>query len=237
MQFNINHERIILLYIIENPEYINDIKSTFFENKELSLIIKLMKAYYAKYEKIPNWQLVKVLISNAKTAGKTDIELLDDSELEDLWDKTHLTEVGEDWAKDLTEAFIKWKTYINSLTEVLEKTKLSDVDIDNVDNFINKSVSKIEEVEKVNFDRDLGTDFWNPEEHIFVGTSEYKIPSQWDFFNRATKGGFDSKSIVIYMGQTNVGKCCVYDTLINIRNKKTHESKRVKIGDFFHGIV
>jgi hypothetical protein len=40
-------------------------------------------------------------------------------------------------------------------------------------------------------------------------------------------------SLVVIMGETNIGKCYSYETNITVRNKKTGEVKSIKVGDFY----
>ena len=56
----------------------------------------------------------------------------------------------------------------------------------------------------INFDTDVGLDFFNPESHI-QRTSK-KIETGWNFVDRVSGGGYDTKSLVVYAGEQNIGK-------------------------------
>ena len=51
--------------------------------------------------------------------------------------------------------------------------------------------------------------------------------------NEILRGGFPKKSLNIFMGAINVGKCVCSFININVRNKKTGKVKKIPIGDFY----
>jgi predicted ATP-dependent serine protease len=70
---------------------------------------------------------------------------------------------------------------------------------------IRSSVNQIiTERNKINFNKDIGLDFFNPEHHV-QHTSE-KILSGYSFIDRVTSGGYDKCSLVVYSGEQNIGK-------------------------------
>ena len=56
----------------------------------------------------------------------------------------------------------------------------------------------------LNFDTDVGLDFFNPEDHI-QRTSK-KIETGWTFVDNVSGGGYDTKSLIVYAGEQNIGK-------------------------------
>ena len=56
----------------------------------------------------------------------------------------------------------------------------------------------------LNFDTDVGLDFFNPEHHIQRKTK--KLETGWSFIDNVSGGGYDPKSLIVYAGEQNVGK-------------------------------
>ena len=110
--------------------------------------------------------------------------------------------------------------------------KTTEVSLSNVNDVVNKATSMVADTQLVNFDKDMGFDFFNPESHKSVKSN--KIPFTWEYWNKISKGGLDHKTLHCYIGGNNVGKCCEYSTIIKVRNKRTGEIKEISIGDFFN---
>jgi hypothetical protein len=47
-------------------------------------------------------------------------------------------------------------------------------------------------------------------------------------------GGWSKSTLNVIMGETNVGKCSHYQTIIKIRNKKTGKIKNLTIGELYN---
>ena len=56
----------------------------------------------------------------------------------------------------------------------------------------------------INFDSDVGLDFFEPEDHI--QRKSKKLETCWTFIDNVSGGGYDPKSLIVYAGEQNVGK-------------------------------
>ena len=118
-----------------------------------------------------------------------------------------------------------------NVVKAVSYIKTTDISLDNVVDVVQRATDMVSETSLISFDNDLGSDFFDIDSHKSV--KEYKLPYTWEYFNKISKGGLDLKTLTCYIGATNVGKCCQYDTKIRVRNKKTGEIREVSIGDFF----
>lgn len=226
MQTTVDQEKIIFNYILKKPSYYNKLNVGFFKNPDLDNLAKLAKTFFVKYSDSPTRDQIKALIDDA--------ELTIPHSIVDQVFEINLDQYDEDWIKSTAEGWLKWQNFHKNLLRTIEFVKDNKVSPENVDDVIHKSVGILSDDGVISFDTDIGLDFFNPKHHR--QRADKKVKSGKTFVDNLTSGGYDLKSLVIYAGEQNSGKCSSYDTLINVRNKKTGEIKRVKIGDFFNQI-
>jgi KaiC/GvpD/RAD55 family RecA-like ATPase len=118
------------------------------------------------------------------------------------WDLSK--EQCEDWLKRTGEAWVKWKHVDKQLVRTIEYVKTQDVSPENVEDVVSRAIGMISTDGSINFDTDVGLDFFDPESHI-QRTSK-KIETGWNFVDRVSGGGYDTKSLVVYAGEQNIGK-------------------------------
>lgn len=226
MEFNKNYEKIFFNYSLANPKYLDITREGFYASKELDVLAYLAKKFYTKFRETPSREQLKLLVQNSSKAK----DLISDS-LIDLVYESNIKEYESEWLQSTAESWIKWRTFDGSLLDGIEFIKSSKVNPDNVDSIINKFKELITDRNRLNFDKDLGLDFFNPDHHY--QNPEDKIASGKSFVDAVTSGGYDKASLVVYAGEQNIGKCSTYSQYITIRNKKTSEISEIKIGDFF----
>jgi hypothetical protein len=226
MQFNSNYEKLFFIYCLKETKYLSIIRDGFFTNQDIDSLAFLAKKFYDKFNEAPTLAQMKLLVQNSsRTKDK-----ITDSMVEAVFDVT-LTDYDEDWLETTSESWIKWRNFDKSLIDGIEYVKTANVTPEKVEGIISKFRDLINERNKLNFDKDLGLDFFNPEHHV-QHTSD-KISSGYSFIDRVTSGGYDPSSLVVYAGEQNVGKCSTYSQYITIKNKRTSEIHKIKIGDFF----
>jgi replicative DNA helicase len=144
-------------------------------------------------------------------------------------------DLNEDW---FLKRFKAWKTSNHSRDKVVNAIdlikKMEDVDYDNVIDIVSQLKQSFNEIDIIdNDDDDLGDDFDDPESHK-QNISLRKIPTGFSNMDKIMGGGWDHATFNVLMGETNVGKCLDYQTVIKIRNKNTNVIKEIRIGDFFN---
>lgn len=217
------NESVVFKYILDNPTYYRNVDKSFFGNKTLSALILIAKRFYDKYKEIPTANQMKALVHDSE---KIDI----DDEIIDTVYAIDTENYDGDWLKKTAEAWIKWKYLQKNLVDSIEFAKMTNVNIDNVDSVVQKIVDTVGLSNGVNFNFDEGLDFFEPSSH-YQDTSK-KIPSGYKYIDSLT-GGYDEKTLVCYVGQSNIGKCVCAESEICVRNKKTGETMNIGIGDFF----
>ena len=217
------NESVVFKYILDNPTYYKNVDKSFFSNKTLSALILIAKRFYDKYKEIPTENQMKALVHDS---DKIDIE---DELIETVYG-IDTDNYDSEWLKRTAESWIKWKFLQKNLVDSVEYAKMTNVTIDNVDTVVQRIVDTVGSSSGVNFNFDEGLDFFEPDSH-YQDTSK-KIRSGYKYMDSLT-GGYDEKTLVCYVGQSNIGKCVCWESEICVRNKKTGETMKIPIGDFF----
>ncbi len=198
MDFNQNYEKLFFNYSLVNPKYLTVTRDGFYSNKDLDTLAFLAKKFFDKFKQAPSKDQLKLLAQNS-VKGK-DIS----DNLIDLIFDSNMKEYDDEWLQRTAESWIKWRSFDGSLLDGIEFIKSSKVNPDNVDSIINKFKELIIDRNRINFDKDLGLDFFNPADHY--QNPEDKIASGKNFVDNVTSGGYDKCSLVCYAGEQNIGK-------------------------------
>ena len=196
MKSSIDHEKIFFNYFLEKPHYLKGTNDGFFANRDLDQIAKLSKAFYLKFGESPSKQQMNALVKDDPNEISSDI-------VNSVYD-INIKEYDQDWLKRTGEAWVKWKHFDKQLVRTIEYVKTQDVSPENVEDVVQRAIGMISTDGSINFDTDVGLDFFNPESHI-QRTSK-KIETGWNFVDRVSGGGYDTKSLVVYAGEQNIGK-------------------------------
>jgi replicative DNA helicase len=196
MKSSIDHEKIFFNYFLEKPHYLKGTNDGFFANRDLDQIAKLSKAFYLKFGESPSKQQMNALVKDDPNEISGDI-------VNSVYD-INIKEYDQDWLKRTGEAWVKWKHFDKQLVRTIEYVKTQDVSPENVEDVVQRAIGMISTDGSINFDTDVGLDFFNPESHI-QRTSK-KIETGWAFVDRVSGGGYDTKSLVVYAGEQNIGK-------------------------------
>jgi len=196
MKSSIDHEKIFFNYFLTKPHYLKGTGKGFFANRDLDQIAKLAKDFYLKFGESPSKQQMSALVKDDANEISPDI-------VKSIYD-ININEYDQDWLKRTGEAWVKWKHFDKQLVRTIEYVKTQDVSPENVEDVVNRAIGMISTDGSINFDTDVGLDFFNPEAH--VQRTSKKIETGWGFVDRVSGGGYDSKSLIIYAGEQNIGK-------------------------------
>jgi len=224
---NTNMEKNFFTYILENPAQFQKVESYFFKNENISFIYGIVKEEFKISKKVPSPQQTVDMIKLNDPESKIPNEVIKVLLKNDISDK-------REW---LETRFRSWKVsnlLRNNTSKVIEELRgLSDLDLENSKSVVSKVRNLFNEIPLIDEDEDdLGEDFDDPETHR-QDISKYKIPSGWSTVDKILSGGWDLSTFNVLMGETNVGKCCVSDSYVKIRNKNTGIIREIKIGDLF----
>lgn len=218
------NEAVVFKYILDNSIYYKHIDKSFFNDKTLSALILIARRFYDKYKEIPTEEQMLALLHDN---DKIEIE---DEVVKRVY-AIDTTSYDQEWLRKTTETWIKWKYLQKQLVESVELAKLTQVTVDNVDTVVQKIVDTVGLSNTINFNFNEGLDFFNALSHY--QDSSKKIHSGYKYIDSIT-GGYDEKTLVCYVGQSNIGKCVCGDSRITVRNKNTGEVLEVSIEDFFN---
>ena len=196
MKSSIDHEKIFFNYFLTKPHYLKGTGKGFFANRDLDIIAKQARDFYLKFGESPSKEQMKALVKDLNDEISPDI-------IGSIYD-ININEYDQDWLKRTGEAWVKWKHFDKQLVRTIEYVKTQDVSPENVEDVVNRAIGMISTDGSINFDTDVGLDFFNPEAH--VQRTSKKIETGWGFVDRVSGGGYDSKSIIIYAVEQNIGK-------------------------------
>jgi hypothetical protein len=230
---NTNMEKHYFIHILNNPEQFSKVEPFFFRNSDIQFIYTVIREEYIKSEShiVPSNQQIYSMIKLSDQENKINdkvIKLLLESDNSDI---------SQEW---LIPRFKAWKikNQLNGDTlKVIDMIRgLDDVDYDNVSEIAQKAKNMFSNVLQVDDDdNDLGEDFDDPESHK-QQISKNAIPTGWASIDSILGGGWSKSTLNVIMGETNVGKCSHYQTLIKIRNKKTGKIQNLTIGELYYMI-
>ena len=196
MNSSIDHEKIFFNYFLKKPSYLKSVRPGFFSNRDLDQVAKLAKDFYIKFGESPSKEQMKALVKDDPNEIPSDIVT--------AVYEVNIAEYDQDWLKRTGEAWVKWKHFDKQLVKTIEFVKTQDVSPENVEDVVQRAIGMISTEGSLNFDTDVGLDFFNPEDHIQRKTK--KLETGWTFIDNVSGGGYDPKALVIYAGEQNVGK-------------------------------
>jgi len=226
MNFNENYEKIFFNFSLSEPKYLLVTRENFYANKDINILAFLAKKFYEKFKETPSKEQMKLLVANSSRAKG----IISDSIIDLVYD-INLSDYDAKWLIDTAEPWIKWRNFDISLIDGIEYIKTAKVEPENAELIINKFRDIINNRNKLNFDKDLGLNFFDAKDHYQQLAD--KIQSGKRFVDQITNGGYDKCSLVVYAGEQNIGKCLVGSQFITIKNKITDKMSKIKIGDFF----
>ncbi|MDY0268780.1 hypothetical protein [Trichloromonas sp.] len=233
MGANTNLEKLFFAKILEEPNQFYKVESKYFENELIRFVYDVIREYYinSKDKIVPSPKQVWSMVSL-----QDDKKLVSKEALKSLFTET-TQDITDEW---LDRSFKAWKSSKYTRDKIYESIdiikNMDEVNYDNVMDIVGRLKKNFSEIDIIsNDDEDLGGDFDDPEEHKQL-ISLRKIPTGWSNLDKILGGGWDHATFNIIMGETNVGKCLIFNTLIKIKNKKTNKIEKIKIGDFFNMI-
>ena len=199
LKTSIEQEKIVFAYMLKRPQYLLHVEKDFFSNDDIQYVASSAKQFFKEYKETPSCEQMKAILKDDKKDIKNET-------IDAIYD-VEIISMDDEWLKDTTEAWLKWRAFNTNFIKAATVAKTTDVTLDNVKTVVDKCVGMLSDTTLMNFDRDLGFDFFNTENHKSV--IENKIPYTWEYFNKSTHGGLDPKTLTCYIGGTNVGKSCL----------------------------
>jgi len=188
-------EKVFLLFVLENPNYLTSVQKGFFEMKEIDVLARITKAYWTKFKQTPTkeqlWMLVK----------SKDLDL--DESLYNKIFENPLSKYDIDWVRKTAESWILWKNLDESLTDTIEYVQTQQVNPENVHEIIHKVKDIINNKNSITFNNDLGLSFYNASDHKLDALST--ISTNYKFMDKLISG-YSKRTLNVYVAPPNTGK-------------------------------
>lgn len=191
-----DHEKLFFNYFLSKPQYLKSLRPGFFGNNDLEHLAKISKTFYSKFGESPSKEQMKALLADDPADVPGEI-------VNSIYD-VNIAEYEQDWLKRTSESWIKWKHFDKQLIKTIEYVKTQNVSPENVEDVVNRAINMISTDGSLKFDADIGLDFFNCENH--VQKTFKKIETGWTFIDNISGGGYDTKSLIVYAGEQNIGK-------------------------------
>lgn len=228
MEINTDIEKLFYLYTLEKPKYFEKIQKGFFKNPDLRILFEFSEKFFEKYKEPTSKDQVKKLITLTRYKDQIQPEVIDEAF------NANLKEYDTEWLDESLKSWVKFKSLEDSLIRSIEYVKSNKIDTDTIDSVVEKVRSIVQDKNSISFDNSFGVNFANAAEHKFDASR--RVNSGKVFFDRLSGGGYDYKTITVYAGEQNIGKCLIYDMKLKIRNKVTNKEQEISIGDLFEEI-
>jgi len=174
---------------------IDHLDEKYFNNKDISAIVRIVIDFYNKRSTPPTLTEIKgYLIDEAlKKNYRNVIKLFEN------FDK----KFNKDELYENTERFLKERAVYSTLLEVAEQTSNADIDTGSI-------LNKFEKACGITLSTDLGLDYFDDiDKHINdLKTIDSTISSGWEWLDKKLDGGFleEGRAIYVFAGETNIGK-------------------------------
>lgn len=199
LKTSIDQEKLIFAYALKRPQYLLYMGGDFYTNPEIQYLANNAKLFFQEYKESPSCEQMKSIIKGDKKELSPEI-------VDTIYD-VEINAYEDEYLKNITEKWIKFRALNHALFEGATIIKTTDITLDNVDYIVSKVATLIGDINLISFDRDLGDDFFDPDAHKNIKSE--KVPSTWDYWNKVSHGGLDRKTLTCYIGGTNVGKSIV----------------------------
>lgn len=229
-KMNAGMEKIFFRHILDHPDQISKVEPAYFKNIDIQFVYNVIRENYLLSKKkvvpTPNQILAMVKMrADEREITKDLLKILlqgDNKQYEEEW---------------LGPRFKAWKLSNRIKDNVMQSVEymrnMDDVNYDNIQDIAAKIKNISNELDLIDDDNDdLGEDFDDPLAHRQDETTQ-KIPTGWNCIDSMLNGGWDYASLVVLIGETNVGKCINFDGVIEIRNKYDNKIEKIRIGDFY----
>jgi len=190
-------EKIWYLYLLEHPKYLQSVRKDFFEVEEIGILFDIAKRFYERFKQMPTKDQIKMVVKKDKFKDK-----LKESYIDIIYE-VPMSSYEDKWKQEMCEFWIQWKTLNHSLIDTVEYAKTTKIGPDNVVEVINRVKTIINDRNNVNFSTDLGKDFFQFESHQSDPTT--RISTGHQFVDQLC-GGYRKKTLICYIGETNIGK-------------------------------
>ena len=193
-------EFVILKECLHSEAYLSSIMdivtSSFFGDKDVAIVYKLVTLFYKKKARIPNNVELDLYAKKDKIRKALDNVRASISNLEGYDDPDLL---------ENTEGFIKERGFLSTINELIENS--DDIDLSKEGH---EYIERLDKYFSVTLGKTLGLEYFGDIEDFIETISEEKkyISTGFNWLDRKIGGGFleNGKALYVFSGATNAGK-------------------------------
>ena len=182
-------ELLVLNNLLYNERYtrkvIPFIKEEYFEQNREKIIFQEIFSFIDKYSKVINKESLLIEVEN-----RTDINEETFKEVVQCINTFEETDLNEDWLMDTTEKWCRDRAIYLALMDAIQIADGNDEkrNRDAIPSILSDALS-------VSFNSQVGHDYLEDyeERYDFYHQKEEKIPFDLEYFNKITKGGFQTR--------------------------------------------
>lgn len=200
-----NEEKFILKGILSFNDYaikyLDKLEPEYF-SQEVQPIIKGIKKYYFKYAKIPGVKsLIEIVMPQVLKSTPEKLEACEDIIQAVIGMESNADDFYK-WLSDETKTFITAKRIEDALYHSMPLFS---------SNKIEEAVKLINNAVAINFDDNLGLDYFGDikERMARLKEGDNVIPTGYEIVDRTLNGGWRNKTLTVFGAGTNVGKTLI----------------------------
>lgn len=226
-------EKIFLHWIMSHSHFFKVVDGNYFKNEEIKFIYNAIRNEWLSSDDkvVPGIKEIKTMVRSLDSEEKISNDLL----------STILKSDPKDYRDEFIDGRFKaWllsNSTITGLVDAIEQIKNVDrINFDEVNEKVEKVKYIINEKTTVDLgDNNIGIDFDDPDAHN-QEVDVYKMSSGYTCLNTMLGGGWDRKTLNLFVGSPGSGKCCFSSTLITIKNKVTGHIENITFEEFYNKI-
>lgn len=205
-----NIEKIFFNWVLKHPEHFKNVQGFFFENEDIKYIYDCVRnEYLASADKIVPGKLE--ITNLVKLYDKTD--KISTDFIKALL-KIDFNEYREEFVLPRFKGWVLSNSIIAGLVNSIEDVKgLDKTDYTKVQEAVSSVRSKIEDAINIQLDKgSIGLDFDDPDSHD-QELAINKITTGYNTIDQILEGGWDRKTLNVYMGSPGSGKSLTLQNL------------------------
>ena len=192
-------EKVLIYNCIIDQSYLEAIidhtKPSYFANERIKNLFDSINSYYKEFKKVPNITELKLFITDENKRKELKEIIMSFQNIDKSYDRDILLQN--------TERFLKEKAVYQTVVQTSVEMQSGEIDT-------NKILKSFESACSISLCDTLGFDYLESiEQHCQDLQKVFKtIPTGWKWLDEMLGGGFqaEGKSMVLFFGQTNVGK-------------------------------
>jgi replicative DNA helicase len=191
-------EKIFYHYALENLEFLNVVKSRFFDSPDIKKLYEISFEFYERYNKKPTRQQVRELVKSKGLHEDLSEEKVD------LIYEVNMNEYDTEWLRESAEAWVEYKNLDTSVHDLISYLKTTKIGVENIKDVVQNAKALINDRNNIQFGFDEGLDFFNPDSHIQPTSDTFS--TGYPYMDLVLGGGFYTKALFCFIGEMKIGK-------------------------------